>query len=161
MRFSISVVGDTDIAAKFMSAPSSVNELINLRFQELGQYLQNYVQEQKLSGQSLNRGTGELADSITFDVQDTGSGAVLNIGPKGVPYAAIQERGGTTSAHEILPNKVSALHFFWGGKEVFFKVVNHPGSRIKATGYMRDTLTENQAYIRNTIANAVNQGLGF
>ena len=43
-----------------------------------------------------------------------------------VKYAAIQEYGGKTSAHEILPVKGQALAFLIGGAQLFARRVSIP-----------------------------------
>ena len=91
MNLTITIKGDTELTSKFGNYPSTVNEIMALRFQELGDYLVKYVQDEKLSGQNLERRTGKLADSITSSVSDTSRGVKLEVGPKGVEYAAIQD----------------------------------------------------------------------
>lgn len=69
------------------------------------------------------------------------------LGPEGIPYAAIHEFGGRTRPHIIRPRLANALRFpnmsFVGGGGspwIFARVVNHPGSNIPARPYMRPAL---------------------
>lgn len=160
MRFSLTIDGDTDFVAKLVHAPSVVDKLVALKMEGIGKFLVSYVRTDKLSGQNLNMGTGKLAASITSNVEHENGRSVLTVGPEGVPYAAIQERGGQTAAHVITASRADMLHFYWHGREVFFKSVNHPGSNIKATHYMKETLEDNSGYIRTMIAEAVNEAIG-
>ncbi len=70
-------------------------------------------------------------------------GLRATIGSNGdVKYAAIQEFGGKTAAHEILPGKAQALAFIAGGALRFARKVEHPGSAIPERSYLRSTLDE-------------------
>lgn len=80
--------------------------------------------------------TGKLKASIVAKYEN---GALVIDAP--VPYAMYQEFGtGTrgeypTGMYQIKPKNAKFLHFKVGGKDVFAKVVNHPG--IKAHPYLR------------------------
>jgi phage gpG-like protein len=96
-----------------------------------------------LSGGVLNARSGALRDSIQMELsrQDDRIGA--NIFSNGdAPYAAIQEFGGKTAAHEILADKARVLAFIANGKRVFARRVQHPGSQIPARSYLRSALDE-------------------
>ena len=66
--------------------------------------------------------------------------AGLAIDTDAAPYGPIQEFGGQTSPHEIIPKNAKALHWSVGGADVFAKKVNHPGSNIPARPYMSPSL---------------------
>lgn len=65
--------------------------------------------------------TGNYRNQITYD----GSNTVI----AQAQYSADLEYG--TGAHEIRPQAAQALHFKQNGKDVFYKKVNHPGTRPK------------------------------
>lgn len=91
--------------------------------------------------------TGALLNSVpaSKNVYDVGGGTLVGeIGPQGIPYAAIQEFGGRTSPHVIRPRVAEALHFVMNGKDVFARSVNHPGSNIPARPYLRPALAATQ-----------------
>ncbi|WP_175948576.1 phage virion morphogenesis protein [Burkholderia pyrrocinia] len=71
--------------------------------------------------------SGRLASSVmpSFDATSAQVGTNLI-------YAAIQNFGGQTKPHTIVPKNAKALHF--GG--IFAKKVNHPGSKIPARPFM-------------------------
>jgi phage gpG-like protein len=75
------------------------------------------------------------------------------------PYAAIQEFGGKTAAHDIIPDKSKVLAFMLNGKQMFARRVHHPGSEIPERSYMRSALAEQSQDIaealRETLAAAV------
>jgi phage gpG-like protein len=101
------------------------------------------VRDDKLSGQALETKTGALKSSIVADVT-VGDGALTaTVGSDGsVKYAAIQEYGGRTPAHEILPDKAKALAFLGGGGMRFARRVQHPGSTLPARAYLQSSLDE-------------------
>ena len=57
-------------------------------------------------------------------------------------YAAIQEFGGRTAAHDIVPDKARALAFVVAGRRVFARIVHHPGSTLPARSYLRSSLAD-------------------
>ncbi len=105
---------------------------------------------ENLRGKSgLHVRSGALLNSIGASkrvFEDAGY-IVGEIGSQGVPYARIHEFGGTTKPHEIRPRVREALAFKIGGKQVFAKVVHHPGSRIPARPYLRPALEDSREQI--------------
>ena len=98
--------------------------------------------KKKLSGDVLNVRTGALRSSVSHEIADDGDTVTVKVFSSGVPYAAIHEYGGVTKPHDIVPTKAKALHFVMGGKDVFAKVVHHPGSRMPERSYIRSSLTD-------------------
>lgn len=105
--------------------------------------LQRHVVDDKLHGQVLNARTGRLARAVERRAEAKGSSIVGEVFVNdSVPYAAILEHGGSTSPHDILPDKAKALAFAMGGKHVFAQVVHHPGSRFPARPYLTSALND-------------------
>lgn len=101
------------------------------------------IKYDKLSGGVLNMRSGALAASIVADVTSDGDAIVATVGSEGdIKYAAIQEYGGKTAAHEIVAVKGQALAFMVGGVLRFARKVDHPGSLIPERSYLRSTLDE-------------------
>jgi hypothetical protein len=86
-----------------------------------------------------------------------------------LPWAAIQEYGGTTPPHTILPVNANVLAFmmpgrlgFSGGPKsnalAFAKQVNHPGADIPERTYMRLALVQTRAPFENGIREVVSGG---
>jgi len=115
---------------------------------------------QKLSGEVLQARSGALAESISSSIDDDGSAVSVSTSSAGVPYAAIQEFGGKTAAHDIVAVKAKALAFSAGGGEVFAKSVRHPGSTIPARSYLASTLLEMRDEIESAWKQAVLESLG-
>lgn len=106
--------------------------------------------QQKLSGEVLQIGSGRLYDSIQKEVTVENGQVIGRVFSDGsVSYAAIQEEGGTTSPHDIVVQNAEALRFLIGVSERFAVRVHHPGSKIPAHWYMRDTLAENVDLVKS------------
>ncbi len=67
--------------------------------------------QQKLSGEVLQARSGALAASIISSIENDGSDLSVSISSAGMPYAAIQEFGGKTAAHDIVAVKGKVLAF--------------------------------------------------
>ena len=66
----------------------------------------------------------------------------LSMGGPGVPYGPAHEYGVTTRPHVILPRRAAVLAFELGGRTVFSKKVNHPGSVIPARPVLRPSFED-------------------
>ena len=122
---------------------------------ELSAALAERVRNDKLAGAVLKSRSGALRDSIAANVWADGDGVVASVGSVGdVKYAAIEEYGGRTAAHEILPDKAQALAFVVGGAMRFAREVEHPGSLIPERSYLRSSLDEMSVDIVATLAEA-------
>ena len=98
--------------------------------------------KKKLSGEVLNVRTGALRSSVSHEVAEDGDSVTVKVFSSGVSDAAIHEYGGVTKPHDIVPTKAKALHFIMGGKDVFAKIVHHPGSRMPERSYIRSSLAD-------------------
>jgi phage gpG-like protein len=116
--------------------------------------------QQKLSGEVLQTRSGALAASIISTIENDGSATSVSISSTGVPYAAIQEFGGKTAAHDIVAVKGKVLAFSAGGNQVFAKSVHHPGSTIPARSYLGSSLAEMRDEIESDFKQAILEALG-
>lgn len=116
--------------------------------------------QQKLAGEVLQTRSGALAASIVSSIENNGSDTSVSISSTGVPYAAIQEFGGKTAAHDIVAVKAKALAFSVGGARIFAKHVHHPGSTIPARSYLGSSLTEMGDDIKSGFKQAILEALG-
>ncbi len=156
----VQLVGDRKVVAQLRAIPNAVTVQLLEKIWSIGIMLQTYIRSQKLSGQVLNVKTGNLRRSINIKVEQSPKQVVGKVFSSGdVKYAGIHEFGGRTGAHEILPRKAEALAFMMGGKMMFAKKVNHPGSVMPERSYMRSSLTENAAAISLQLKEAVIVGL--
>jgi phage gpG-like protein len=128
------------------------------RADELRGTLEARVQ-QKLSGEVLQTRSGALAASIISSIENDGSDTSVSISSTGVPYAAIQEFGGKTAAHDIVAVKAKALEFSAGGSQVFARSVHHPGSMIPARSYLGSSLADMRDDIESGFKQAILEAL--
>jgi phage gpG-like protein len=111
--------------------------------------------QQKLSGEVLQTRSGALAASIISSIENDESGTSVSISSTGVLYAAIQEFGGKTAAHEIVAVKGKVLAFSADGTPVFARSVHHPGSTIPARSYLGSSLAEMRDDIESGFKQAI------
>ena len=112
--------------------------------------------EANLSGDVLQTRSGALKASISAALTADASRASVTVGSAGVPYAAIQEYGGRTPPHDIVPVKSRALAFAGG----FAARVHHPGSTIPARSYLGAALDALHDDITSGLKAAVLDALG-
>ena len=123
--------------------PADMLVRLEQKARDLAATLVARVRDEKLSGQALETKSGALRNSISAEITVEGGALTATVGSFGdVKYAAIQEYGGRTSAHEILPDKAQALAFLVGGALRFARRVEHPGSTLPARAYLRSSLDE-------------------
>jgi phage gpG-like protein len=140
---SLSLSGDDALDARLDAYAGALGDAFAAKAETLAQALADAVKLDKLSGQVLAARSGALRDSIEAEVAADGDSIVATIASVGdVKYAAIQEYGGRTAAHEILPVKGKVLAFLAGGAMRFATRVEHPGSTIPERAYLRATLDE-------------------
>ena len=100
----LEVRGLEETSARFDAYPAALQAALGAKATELAAALADLVKNDKLSGAVLNTRSGALSDSIAASVTADADGFLASVGSEGdVKYAAIQEYGGKTSAHEILP----------------------------------------------------------
>lgn len=141
MRVTAEVRSDAKIIQHFQSLPDDLRRNLRPEVVSLTRQLARLVRE-KLSGAVLHKRSGKLFDSIKSEMVETPSELYGRVYSSGVPYAAIHEYGGVTSPHQIVAKNAKSLAFMLGGQMRFFKMVNHPGSKIPERSYLRSSLDE-------------------
>ncbi|HZZ63839.1 MAG TPA: hypothetical protein VFE63_22190 [Roseiarcus sp.] len=153
--FALELVGLEETGARLDAYPAALGAALAAKAGDLAAKLTDRVRDDKLAGAVLNARSGALRDSIFSDVSADADGILATVGSNGnVKYAAIQEYGGKTSAHEILPGKAKALAFVVGGALRFARKVEHPGSVIPERSYLRSSLDEMSGEIVQALAEA-------
>jgi len=104
----------------------------------------------------LTRRTGALQASIRDEPAGRGRAAV---GPT-AKYGAIHEFGGRTGPHTISARKAKALRFMVGGKVIYRKSVQHPGSNIPPRPYLRPAFEGHRAEVLRIMVNSLAKSLG-
>ncbi|MGO9759192.1 MAG: hypothetical protein ACLPNY_21540 [Roseiarcus sp.] len=139
----LGLAGADTLDARLGAFPAELLADLNAKAAMLAGALADKVKDDKLSGQVLNALSGDLRASIVSEASVDGDDVVGSVSSAGdVKYAAIQEYGGKTAAHEILPSKAEALAFIVGGALRFARRVEHPGSVIPERSYLRSSLEE-------------------
>jgi len=158
--FALELHGLEEADARLTAYPAALTAALSAKAAELAAALADMVKNDKLSGAVLNTRSGALRDSIAASVSTDADGVLASVGSEGdVKYAAIQEYGGKTSAHEILPVKAEALAFVIGGAQVFARRVEHPGSLIPERSYLRSSLDDMRDEIVAALADAATETL--
>jgi phage gpG-like protein len=140
--FALEVRGLDETSARFDAYPAALQAALGAKATELAATLTDLVKS-KLSGAVLNTSSGALRDSIAASVTADADGVLASVGSEGdVKYAAIQEYGGKTSAHEILPVKGDVLAFVASDGQHFARRIEHPGSVIPERSYLRSSLED-------------------
>jgi len=158
--FALELDGLDEASARLDTYPATLGVALAAKAAELAAALADRVKSDKLAGGVLNLRTGALQASIEPDVSVEDDGVRATGGSNGeVKYAAIQEYGGKTAAHEILPVKAEALAFLANGALRFARKVEHPGSVIPERSYLRSTLDEMSDEIIASLADVAAESL--
>lgn len=153
---SVTLTGKDDLGDRLDGLPPVVLAAIAAKSADLADQLLTRVR-QKLGGEVLKSRTGALAASIGVEGPTiTDDAVVTTVFSRGdLNYAAIQEYGGVTRPHDILPSRAKALAFMAGGEQVFARIVHHPGSHIPERSYLRSSLAEMADQIETEMKAAV------
>ena len=81
-----------DVIYKRLDKPIK-DSLIRKRLHEIGNFIQNEAKKNVTKNKIIDQ--GHLRASISYNAKQEGSKAVLEIGSYGIPYARINELGGT------------------------------------------------------------------
>ena len=156
--FALELHGLEETSAQIEGYPAALQAALSAKATELATALADLVKSDKLSGAVLNTRSGALSESIVASVTADVDSVLASVGSEGdVKYAAIQEYGGKTSAHEILPTKANVLAFLIGGAQHFARRVEHPGSLIPERSYLRSALEDMNDEILVALADAADQ----
>ena len=156
--FALALDGLEETSARLDGYPAALQAALAAKADELAAALADLVKNDKLSGGVLNTRSGALGNSIAASVTADADGVLASVGSEGdVKYAAIQEYGGKTSAHEILPAKGNVLAFVVGDAQHFARRVEHPGSAIPERSYLRSALDDMKDEIVAALAGAASE----
>ena len=139
--------------------PDAVLAALLAKTEDLRQALLAKVQA-NLSGEILQERSGALKASIASEIIATADVIQATVASDSVAYAAIQEYGGTTAPHDIVPVKAKALAFAGADGPRFARRVHHPGSRLPARRYLGSALDALHDDIAGGLKAAVREALG-
>ena len=161
----IKIQGDKELIAKLDAMPEKVRLALQKKVTVFALRMEAIV-KRKLSGQVLQKRSGNLRDSIFHEVTATDNSVVGKVAASmNVKYAAIHEYGGTIkhpggTAYFIGKDKMA--HFI--SNKVAFAMGDWPRTKphdinIPARPYMRPTLAEMKDEIVKGMTDAVKEGL--
>lgn len=161
LEYGITVSGYGQITRNLDQMPVVVRQILKAKFKQLAEDMRVDLEEDIYNKMQGDESTGELAESAQAYVEDKNGEVTLVVGFDGtVEYARIQDKGGTTSAHMIYPNKGRVLAFMgFQGKMAFSTRVFHPGSVIPAKNYLKDLRRKYAARIASETKKAIVQGI--
>lgn len=115
----------------------------------------------RLMDERLGSKSGRLG-STAIETEVTVQGKLIKaqVFLANVPYARIQEEGGTIGPHMIYPKNAKVLAFQAAtGEKVIASRVFHPGGRIEGKHFMRDARREMGPEISRGLKRALVQGI--
>jgi phage gpG-like protein len=152
----ISLEGQEALSDRLAGLPDRVRLALAEKVDAQAQSLFEQVVGANLSGGVLNARSGALRDSIQLEMSQQDGSIGADIFANGdAPYAAIQEFGGKTAAHEILSDKAKVLAFVMNGALAFARRIQHPGSQIPSRSYLRSALDEQSDDIRRVLTDVM------
>ena len=152
----ISLEGQEALSDRLAGLPDLLRQALAEKVDAQAQSLFEQVVGVNLSGGVLNARSGALRDSIQLEMSQQDGLVGADIFANGAaPYAAIQEFGGKTAAHEILPDKAKVLAFVMNGGQAFARRIQHPGSQIPSRSYLRSALDERGDDIKRELTEVV------
>jgi hypothetical protein len=168
MSFSITNEGTHRLIARFDSMSDVVRQRIAGAMQSEVEALQQAALDRM--SELFKNGGGAMRSSLSTSVYGDGSTVTGNLFAFGLPYLRIQEYGGVTRPHEILPRNASVLAFAMpgaaafksgstSGDTVFAKSVQHPGSRMPERSFLRYALETRRNAIRDAFQAAAWDGV--
>lgn len=163
----VNVVGEREALRNLDLMPDTVRAILVEKLHSLTEKLAEQVEDNIYSRLSKTpekegRDHPRLRDSVLWEVIDAGSGPVEGkvYIDETVPYARIQEQGGSISPHMIFPRDGKILAFRAAtGDKVFATHVFHPGGVIPPTYYMKDAYRKIAPEISRQIKNSIVQGI--
>ena len=155
---SVNLIGDRALVRNLNQMPEVVKELLQVKIEEWTKRLEQAVHDNISS--RLRSKSGRLLNAIRSEVLIEGEKIDGRVYMADVPYAGIQDKGGTTRPHFIFPSNGKVLAFFAAsGQKVFATRVSHPGSRVEGVHYMKDAYREMGPEISRGIKNSVIKGV--
>ena len=134
--YSVEVKGVEQVIKNLQAAEVEMKKAKVYKMRDAINYTKNYIKNNKLSGQVLQKRTGKLKKSIGNKINTSGQDVIGRVFPRvGAnfpPYGYVHETGGI-----IKPKKKEYLHFVIGGNWVKVKQV-----KIPARPYMQPTTEE-------------------
>lgn len=152
------IVGDRALTRNLDQMPDIVRAILLDKVRGWTEKLKDKVEANIVA--RLKQRTGKLLAGVDMEVTSDGLKVEGRVFIAGVPYAKIQEEGGTTPAHMIFPKNGKVLAFIAAtGDKVFATRVLHPGGQITGAHFMKDAYREMGPEISKGIKSAIVDGI--
>lgn len=137
----VELLGHRKLLQDLDAIPDEVQVILYEKAEEWAQQVYDKTMDNLAA--RLDIKTGRLEESIDYEVRQERGRISARVFSEGVPYAGIQEKGGTTPPHMIYPVEAKVLAFIGAtGDKVFATRVAHPGATVKGAHFMRDAYRE-------------------
>ena len=155
VNVAVQVVGTDTVAAWLQAMPDKLRVRLNENITRFMIYIQSYIRINKLSGNPLNRRSGNLSESITPEVTSSESGVVGSVFVKEGParkYGAIHEFGGTVN----VPAHLRMMKTVFGeATEPYPVEVRAHTAVYPERSYVRTGVRENADRFREVVAQSL------
>lgn len=152
---SLEVLGDREALRNIDRMPDTVRAILaeksDVWVKLLEQHVQDYIAPHSKSGRLL---AGVRSEVIAEDKR-----LRARVFISGVPYANIQDKGGVTPAHMILPRGKVLAFLGATGDKVFATKVLHPGGNIPALNFMKEAYREVGPLISRGVKKSIVDGI--
>lgn len=162
MKLTYTITGLSGVLANIGHMSDRIRQEVLVQMKPTMEGVVTYVQLNKLSGQVLNVKTGATRDALDSRAFEDGANVVGEafIPLNKAPGARMNEYGGRTRPHVIVPRTAKALKFLASdGEDVFARRVNHPGSQMPERSFMRSGLNDMTAKIIEELQEAANRAV--
>jgi phage gpG-like protein len=148
---SLQQVGAEQVVIFLKGTPEKLQGGMQRAFARIAIRLQQYIVQQKLSGQVLHHKSGKLASSVIQRVETTEGriAAIVQAGGLAVSYAGVHEYGGTFQIPEHLSVSRSGKQF----------TVHAHSATYPERSYMRTSLDENTDMFLEEVSKAIGDAL--
>jgi hypothetical protein len=124
------------MAVKLVWRVSAIDKMLKSQRGEVGRYLMiRAIAIQMAAKGQVGKKTGRLAASIHIRHSRSALGQQVKIGSP-LNYALAHHEG--SKPHVIMPSRAKVLRFSSGGRIIYTRQVNHPGTRPNR--YLKDNL---------------------
>ena len=152
----VEIKGAESIYRVMAAVGGGAREKMLVTMRKIAGTMTQYVKDNKLSGNPIQRRSGRLSRSVSPHTSQSGSSISGSTGTN-VKYAKYLEYG--TSPHVILPVRAKMLSWMQGGRRVFARKVNHPGNPAfrPFRGTLEETAPQNVESIRQTMVQLIRE----
>lgn len=154
--FSVAVLGDRNLLRNLSQLPDVVQEILYRKIEGWTDDMADQIVDNIRSRFKVK--SGKLIDAVQAVISEEG-GTIKGFVTIDAPYARIQDTGGHTAAHIIRPKTARVLRFMWNGKKAFARFVNHPGSVIPGTRYVKDAYLATSKIVGRDAKKAIVEGI--